>query len=570
MLNWFVTLCAATLLTFGCRPDQPPAAPARPAESSQITAPAQESVLLMSADPAKNLELGEGYYRRGCASCHDTGAAGTPQLGDIAAWKPRIAQGLDTLVHHAIDGHGSSACAMPPRGGHPDLHIEAVALAVRYMVEMSLPEGQRLQPATLQQAPAPGLATAEIQLFLQPIQAELVDYAAAALPSWRQQRNLHPTLVLLTNDPLLQPLPESLRRDIKSLLETGSPAQIIAKSNPSIHDPLLKPAMTVSAALDAGLFSRVIWVLPTPTDEGELSLETFRQQLLGIGAISQAEAETLALRDGRFAGTIRGVPWEIVPIQGFSGAQGPAVVHLEIGFFTPLHRNEIKTPLYALVRECLFTLRDAKLDTRAVTISSPQLTGELPLNIRFLARDIAALTENPALLDGELPLNWARRQDARYLQNFIQKEKVHALYQEMEQADPQDASVQFALYQSYRELNRGGEALKKLSQAVALDPVYALEYLALAEVARQKGRPEDALRMFGLAQGRFPDNPFIALEKARLLTGQGQGREAALILEQLRQLPWSPVYYPSLPKVIAKEQETAAKSSEAPPARNPH
>jgi len=52
-------------------------------------------------------------YQAVCAACHNTGAAGAPKFGDAAAWAPRIAQGIDTLVNAAINGIG----AMPPRGG---------------------------------------------------------------------------------------------------------------------------------------------------------------------------------------------------------------------------------------------------------------------------------------------------------------------------------------------------------------------------------------------------------------------------------------------------------------------
>ena len=65
-------------------------------------------------------------------ACHATGAANAPKLGDKAAWAPRIAQGLPTLVTNAIKGKG----AMPPKGGSTasDADIKA---AVEYMVSAS-------------------------------------------------------------------------------------------------------------------------------------------------------------------------------------------------------------------------------------------------------------------------------------------------------------------------------------------------------------------------------------------------------------------------------------------------
>ncbi|RYF60651.1 MAG: cytochrome c5 family protein, partial [Comamonadaceae bacterium] len=69
-------------------------------------------------------------YKQACMMCHAAGVANAPKLGDKAAWAPRLAQGMPTLVDHAIKGKG----AMPPRGGSSasDAEIQAT---VQYMVD---------------------------------------------------------------------------------------------------------------------------------------------------------------------------------------------------------------------------------------------------------------------------------------------------------------------------------------------------------------------------------------------------------------------------------------------------
>lgn len=140
-------LVAALLLQGGCsRSDAPPGV-VQPPPPAPVTRPATattpEAGQLVTADSAINLELGENHYQQSCASCHDSGAGGAPLLGDQNTWESRIDQGLETLVHHAIDGFKSSACVMPPKGGDASMQIEAVALAVRYMVEKGLPPESR-------------------------------------------------------------------------------------------------------------------------------------------------------------------------------------------------------------------------------------------------------------------------------------------------------------------------------------------------------------------------------------------------------------------------------------------
>ncbi|WP_137936884.1 c-type cytochrome [Chitinivorax sp. B] len=76
---------------------------------------------------------GEQVYIAICASCHATGAANSPKMGDSAAWASRISTGFQTLIDHAVKGFN----AMPARGGSPDLTDDEVARAVAYMANKS-------------------------------------------------------------------------------------------------------------------------------------------------------------------------------------------------------------------------------------------------------------------------------------------------------------------------------------------------------------------------------------------------------------------------------------------------
>src|SRR3989441_5286512 len=85
------------------------------------------------AGAAAGSRTGEQVYKAVCATCHQTGVAGAPKLGDKAAWGPRIKEGLNELVGESI----KEGSAMPPRGGDPSLTDEEVARAVVYMSNQS-------------------------------------------------------------------------------------------------------------------------------------------------------------------------------------------------------------------------------------------------------------------------------------------------------------------------------------------------------------------------------------------------------------------------------------------------
>jgi cytochrome c5 len=97
-------------------------------------APAQKPQAVAAAAPAKPGAVdGKKVFDGTCTACHSTGVAGAPKLGDKAAWAPRIQQGVDTLVQHALQGKN----AMPPKGGNASLSDAEVRAAVEFMVSQA-------------------------------------------------------------------------------------------------------------------------------------------------------------------------------------------------------------------------------------------------------------------------------------------------------------------------------------------------------------------------------------------------------------------------------------------------
>jgi cytochrome c5 len=73
---------------------------------------------------------GEKVYQTACFACHGTGALDAPKKGD-ASWKPRMDQGFDTMLKHAIEGIRN----MPARGTCGDCSDDEIAAAIKFMTE---------------------------------------------------------------------------------------------------------------------------------------------------------------------------------------------------------------------------------------------------------------------------------------------------------------------------------------------------------------------------------------------------------------------------------------------------
>ncbi len=404
--------------------------------------------------------------------------------------------------------------------------------------------------------------------FLQePLQATVVEHPAEALPVWRRHRDAKPTLVLLSNDPFLEPIPGGVAEDALRLTAQGSAASITAKTDPRAPDLLLRPSMSLSAASQAGFFHKVVWLLPVYAEEEELSVETFRRLILQYGAVSEEEAATFELEGQMFRGVVRGIPWEVTPVQLFTGTSEPALIHLDLSFFHDLYRGEIKTPLHPLVYQVLRQLRGSAQETLGVTISLSNVTEKVSLQVRFLGDLLARLVGEPERLDQPLAQNDFRRHEALHLADFFQKEKRRELYLAMETAAPENASVKYDLFLMASEFKEGEKALQHLAEAVAIDPLYALEYLHLAELALLKNRPDAAVEMLDHASAVFPENPFILLRKTDILL-ETKNREAAVtLLEKSLALPWSKIYHPNMQAKIRARLEVPEKPSAIQPSQ---
>lgn len=405
-------------------------------------------------------------------------------------------------------------------------------------------------------------------LLHEPINSEMVELPPDALTVWNRHTASQPTLVLLSDDPFLQPLPPTLRQGIRELVQQGNFETLRLKVGTRSPDPLLLPLMAVSAAIEAEIFSSILWVLPAAPEVEQISLEIFKQQLAQFAGVTAEEAESFVRGEGNtFIGKVRGIPFVAAYPKSLPKLSRPAIIHIDISFFSPFYKNEIKTPLFPIVYSTLDALRKTSWPVLEVTISRSNLNSVLPVDTRFIGSVVHRLFYEPVLLDKPLPETWSRKKDNLYMENLFQPERMLENATLMVKAAPSDADVHFTLYQSYRDNKQGSEALEQLATAVKLDRGYAMEYFNLAQLAQEKKRPDQSVRMLELAAAAFPENPFIPLDLAKARLQIGQTDKALFEIKKLQQLSWSATYYPSMVKNL-EEFSTQIKNIKTMPAHN--
>ncbi|RUO35895.1 cytochrome c5 family protein [Aliidiomarina sanyensis] len=79
---------------------------------------------------ASEARSGEQVYNQACAACHTGGVLGAPRKNVAEDWTDRLAQGMDVLLEHSINGFN----AMPPRGGCARCTDEEIEAAIEFMI----------------------------------------------------------------------------------------------------------------------------------------------------------------------------------------------------------------------------------------------------------------------------------------------------------------------------------------------------------------------------------------------------------------------------------------------------
>ncbi|EJG1659095.1 cytochrome c5 family protein [Vibrio parahaemolyticus] len=92
-------------------------------------------VYLAGSEPVKEEPTsprdGAKVYGTFCIACHASGVNGAPKSGNADDWAPRIAQGKDVLVKHALEGFN----AMPAKGTCMDCSDDEIIAAIDHMID---------------------------------------------------------------------------------------------------------------------------------------------------------------------------------------------------------------------------------------------------------------------------------------------------------------------------------------------------------------------------------------------------------------------------------------------------
>ncbi len=381
-----------------------------------------------------------------------------------------------------------------------------------------------------------------LPLFQEAITAERFELPSEALQVWRHTAGARPALVLFSIHPFLDPIDEERTADVAELIRSGSRDDFRQRGSYYRLNPALLPSQAVSAAIDNGLVSELVWVIPTRVGIEELSLDIFRQQVVDADFLTEEEGTSLSQADGVISGTLRGIPFRAVHPDALPELAEPVLVHIDTGYFKGLFKNEVATPLFDILHRTVMRISQAEWKAYAVTLSYSTEELTFSLDVRFLVSALARIVADPALLR-QMPRQWKLHADAMYLGNMYMESKSRDLIEEAAVTAPDDPAIVYALSQVRLQQGRTDEGFALLDKAVQLDPGYASAYVQMAETGVRNGQLDKALELIRKATAVYPENPFLPLNEADILIRIEKTGEALKIIRAAQERPWSAFFH---------------------------
>ncbi|MCX5752338.1 MAG: hypothetical protein NTW97_01695 [Candidatus Krumholzibacteria bacterium] len=267
------------------------------------------------------------------------------------------------------------------------------------------------------------------------------------------------------------------RRNVKVLEEIG---------------PLIERGGTVSLGYMAGMYQRVIWVIPTIRPVGEDPVDVYKKFLITrrrfpAAAVSDFKAE------GKFiTGTIAGIPLTITRLADLTLAEGEnAIIDIDLSYFPAMKlANQSYRAGTKSLLEFIKELGTRNVKAKIVTVNLSNQNNQVPMDLRFYGDVIREALAKPGDLAPPPPEKWRsmiRAEDSLGAKRYA---SAAAIYDGIIGTTKDDAGLYFSLAVARGFEDKGPECREALLGAYRLDGEYLKGFFQLARVLADAGKLE--------------------------------------------------------------------------------
>ncbi len=246
---------------------------------------------------------------------------------------------------------------------------------------------------------------------------------------------------------------------------------------------------TVNIGKKAGMYDRVIWVLPVPGSVTDLSLENFKQALMTKRGYPVEELADFAVSGKHITGTVAGVPLTVTSLEDIELDGETALLDIDLTYFTGLQAVSADyKPGTAALLNFLRTLKRKKVPAVMATINRSSIFQTASLDIMYYADIIEETLVEPSRLEGALPEKYGMMIEAEKLLVEGHYGEAAALYAGLARSYPDNAGLHFSHAFALGFLDKGVECREAMVRAYGIDAVYLKGFFQLARVLGANGR----------------------------------------------------------------------------------
>jgi hypothetical protein len=252
---------------------------------------------------------------------------------------------------------------------------------------------------------------------------------------------------------------------------------------------LIERGGTVSLGYMAGMYQRVIWVIPTFRSVGEDPVDVYKNFLVKQRRFPP-EAVSDLKTDGKFiTGTIAGVPLTITRLADLTLAEGEnAIIDIDISYFPALKlANQSYRAGTKSVLEFVRDLGKRNVRAKIVTVNLSNQNNQVPMDLRFYGDVIREALAKPSDVAPPYTAKWLDMMQAEDSLGAKRYSSAAALYDDAIRTVKDDAGLYFSLAVARGLENKGPECRAALLEAYRLDSAYLKGFFQLARVLADAG-----------------------------------------------------------------------------------
>lgn len=268
----------------------------------------------------------------------------------------------------------------------------------------------------------------------------------------------------------------------------------LSRGTVSVLDPLapmLENGGTVNLGHAAGLYGRVIWVVPAAGSVADAPVENLREVLAARRGYDPEDLADLRIAGTGAEGTIGGVPLTITTLDDLEAAPGRAILDIDLGWFDARRGQDPSyRPGTASLLNVLRVLgrKEIPVAYATITLNSPRQS--IPLDIRYYGDIIEEILASPERITGPLPPLYADMIQAEEALTAGRYGEARTLYAELAARRPDMAGLFFSLGLVEGFLGHPEPSRAALLEAYRLDQAYLPGFFQLARVLAGMDRVE--------------------------------------------------------------------------------